>query len=450
MPPNSYQTRHFYTLVLSCLAALVMLLSSTDASAACEGLPGVGGVHMLCGSRAEAEALALDSVSPGIGHSERLVTVGPTEYTIPSGPHAGRVAEGYVRPECYEGGTVWGCGYGSAVYGWWFKGNACTTKEGESYEAWQYTAAWPPVSGGCGQSGCKVTHQIISSPMPSPIEGQIIYRARSTYTGDECGIDDEPTDEVDEEDLGDGWKCDPKTGMCTDPDGNGKLCTFNPDGSRSACVDYKPGDGTEPKPEDPEKPDDPRDEESVSGGGSCDVAPACTGKNKIGCASLWQQWKTRCAVEKAGTTIGSNATCSNRLSTGYACIGDAATCGTLNNLHAIRCSIDGLSNVGDGGASEGDPDPNGKAAERAAIDAAGQGGDGLDGITPADAWANNSGSSGVGTGLFGGGGGCPTFPAVTVGNSTFTAPPQFCSIVAMIRLLFLAVAYIWALKIVGD
>lgn len=323
--------------------------------------------------------------------------------------------------------------------------NPCEDKEGDTYEAWQYTSGWPPAGGGC-TGECLVTHEALSRPLPSGIEGKVVYRARSTYTGAQCEIGDEQTEESDEEDAGDGWKCDPKTGLCTDPDGNGKLCTFNPDGSRSACVDYTPGDGTDPAPEDPEEPDDPRDQESVSGGGTCDAAPACSGTGKIACATLWQQWKTRCAVEKSGTTVGSNATCSERLSTGYACIGDTATCRTLNDTHAIRCSIAGLSNAGGGsGTGDGD-DPFDKAGERAAIDAASQHGDGNNGHEPGDAWVDGDEAE-LNANRLGTGGGCPTLPAVSVGGSTLVAPPAFCEHIAKIRLLILAIGYIIAVRI---
>lgn len=358
----------------------------------------------------------------------------------------------------FEGGDTAGpfscSGYyptASGSYPYNAPGSVCGDIVGGMAYTLRTSSSWPPSGVGCMDHdgvSCATIVDVISSPSATngPNGTVYTYGGQDTFTGAVCpaGEDRDPLDPQTDED---GWKCDPSTGVCLDPDNNPNVCTFNPDGSRSACVKKDPGDPNNPPPEPDPEPEDPRDKETASGGGSCTAAPACSG-GPIACATLWQQWKTRCAVEKAGTTIGSNATCSQRLSTGYGCVGDAATCRNLNDTHAIRCSIEGLSSVG-GADGDGD-DPFDKASERAAIDAASQGGDGLDGINPRDAWASPNAGAGVSTSLFGGGGGCPTFPAVTVGNSTFTAPPNFCSFVAMIRLIFLSVAYIWALKIVGD
>lgn len=331
--------------------------------------------------------------------------------------------------------------------------NPCEDKEGDSYTGWQYASTWPPVGTGCASaSECQISIAVESAPVPNG-SGLIAYWATSTYTGEQCDPDDPTPEEPGEDDAGDGWKCDPATGLCTDPDGNGKLCTFNPDGSRSACVDYKPGDGTDPGPEEPEEPNDPRENDTASGGGNCTAAPACSGP-AIDCAMLWQQWKTRCEVSDSRAKLtGSNATCSAALSTGYSCIGDAATCRNLNDTHAIRCAVSELANAegGPGGpGGEGD-DPFDKAGERAAIDAAGNEENGLGGVTPEDAWHTGDDSDMPGTGFFGGGGGCPAFPAVNIGPVAFQRPDAFCDYVAMLRLLFLVLGTIWAYQIViGD
>lgn len=333
--------------------------------------------------------------------------------------------------------------------------NPCADKEGDSYDGWQYASTWPPSSTGCGSaSECQISISTNSAPVPNGA-GLYAYWATSTYTGESCDPDDPVEEGPEEEDAGDGWKCDPSTGLCKDPDGNGKLCTFNPDGSRSACVDYKPGDGTDPEPEQPEEPNDPRENDRASGGGTCNAAPTCSGP-QIDCAMLWQQWKTRCEVSDARAKLtGSNATCSAALSTGYGCVGDAATCRTLNDTHAIRCAVSELANAEGGpggvpGDGEGD-DPFDKAGERAAIDGAGHEDNGLGGLTPDDAWADGDASDMPGTGFFGGGGGCPAFPVVSIGPVAFQRPDAFCDYVAMLRLLFLVLGTIWAYQIViGD
>lgn len=454
--------RKFYLLAAAFVLALAVCWPF-HAAAGCNSVSGICDTQAEALAAVKAACLPFAAPHPLAGAS----VAGYYDTNLSSGTYQGVNYLGFSRAEVQNpsGGLAACNGYSPfSRYAWIAPGpNHCAAEAGQTFKGWGASTTWPPISSTtCSPNGCAQSETIESAPVRQdrPTGGPLYnYYGTATKTGVACTFD--PTkedphidDPATKPDAGEGWKCDPATGLCTDPNGDGKLCTFNPDGSRSACVPYKPGDGTDPKPEDPDKPDDPRDEESVSGGGSCDAPPACTGTNKIGCSTLWQTWKTRCAVEKTGTTVGSNATCSERLSTGYACVGDAATCRNLNDTHAIRCSIAGLSSAGGGttgsGDGDGDGQDDGKAAERAALDASGQGGDGLEGLTASNAWSSPTGGSGVGTGLFGGGGGCPVFPAVTVGASTFTAPPEFCSYVAMIRLLFLAVAYIWAIKIVGD
>lgn len=338
----------------------------------------------------------------------------------------------------------------------------CAANAGQSFSGWGSSWSWPP-SGTTCNDGCQQTETISSAPVvtnpyrngvPTPLYN---YYGTATSTGQDCNTDpnsDDPgIDEEQGQDAGEGWKCDPATGICTDPDGNGKLCTFNSDGSRSACVPYVPGDGNSPAPvPDEGDPNDPRKDEAAAGGASCDAPPSCSG-GAIGCATLWQQWKTRCAIEKGSAAVGSNATCTEQFSTGYGCVGDAATCRNLNDSHAIKCAVLKMASATGGGTGTGggDGDPFGKAEERVAIDAASSGDDGLSGLTQADAWASPTAGQGVSTSFFGGGGGCPAFPQVMIGPIAFQRPDAFCDYVAMIRLLVIALGFIWAAQIViGD
>ena len=430
------------------VGAFLCIATSSTANAACDG--------NFCDTEAEAQALSLSKCTawnPANGSPAAYKST-----TLHSTSYNGVVYDGWYSTQV-GGRDMYGCTTytPNSLPTYWRRDalpNPCADKQGQSFTGWGASWVWPP-SGSTCNAGCSQTETVSSAPIvtngtrngaPAKLYN---YYGTATYTGETCTTDpdgDNPSIEDDPgEDLGDGWKCDPTTGLCEDPDGNGKLCTFNPDGSRSACVDHKPGDGTDPAPPDEEEPNDPRDKKTSTGGGSCDAAPACSG-DEIGCATLWQQWKTRCEVVASRATIsGSNAVCSQALSTGYACIGDAAACRTLNDTHAIRCAAEALA------SACGGVDPFDKAGERADLDAAGQGGDGSETFNPSAFW-NSPGQSGPGISdsLFGGGGGCPTFPAITVGGSTFTAPPEFCGLVEMLRFLFIAVAYIWALRIVGE
>ena len=52
---------------------------------------------------------------------------------------------------------------------------------------------------------------------------------------------------------------------------------------------------------------------------------------------------------------------------------------------------------------------------------------------------------------YGGGGSCPVIEVTIPGIGTsWTPPPVFCSIIAALRLLFIAVATVWAVRIVGS
>jgi hypothetical protein len=75
--------------------------------------------------------------------------------------------------------------------------------------------------------------------------------------------------------------------------------TYNPaTGQTQTSVSGSTAEGVEPD----------KEGNTASGGGGCDIAPACSG-DAIQCLMLYQQWETRCAIEsladqKNGTLIG--------------------------------------------------------------------------------------------------------------------------------------------------
>lgn len=156
------------------------------------------------------------------------------------------------------------------------------------------------------KGGCEL--DIVGNPLetvPGRVQGQpvVYYRFDQTYTGETCTPGEPAEDDFSEQD--EGKQCVPSLGICVTEDGENEYCTFNPDGTPSACVpavDYD-NDGTpdeeDTQPGDPENgADDGEGDEgdnAASGGGTCGAAPACSGDG-IACAILYQTWATRCAV----------------------------------------------------------------------------------------------------------------------------------------------------------
>lgn len=233
------------------------------------------------------------------------------------------------------------------------------------------------------KGGCEL--DIVGDPLetvPGRVQGQpvVYYRFDQSYTGDTCTEGAPPDDDFSEQD--EGKQCVPSLGVCVTADGENEYCTFNPDGTPSACVpavDYD-NDGTpdeeDTQPGDPENgADDGEGDEgdnAASGGGTCGAAPSCSGDG-IACAILYQTWATRCAV--------------------------------------VNLDLDG-----DGGSPGG---------EDGGVDTTGMGDAndfGDSGVTAANAWrpgvGEEGGPSGVSdfdtTGWLGGSRSCPVFPVVDV------------------------------------
>lgn len=318
--------------------------------------------------------------------------------------------------------------------------------EAEPYQYWIQgsRASLDSLPGTVCSNGCRYTVTrvdsfclVVAPVLPGNPNDRCGVTERATPTGDNCtGTEgDSPDGEMPND--GQGWHCDAGTGVCFDPNDKPHYCTFNSDGSRSACVPQMsngPGsqdgdgdgipDGDDISPGDPNNgEDDGRGDESdnyAAGGANCDVPPVCRGDGIL-CNSLHQQWRTRCAVEK---------------------LGNAAT-GEGGGLN-VR-----IGGVG-GGTGNGDGDDFDKAGERAAIDAAnaGAGSEGLEGLTPGDAWSDGGDGESFGTGRFGGGGGCPAFPAFSINGVAFQRPEQFCTMVGIIRLLLLASCLIFCASLV--
>jgi hypothetical protein len=151
----------------------------------------------------------------------------------------------------------------------------------------------------------------------------------------------------------------------------------------------------------------------ASGGGDCNNPPACDGDG-IQCNQLFQQWKTRCAVEKAGAIVtGTPEICES----GYTCTGDSAQCAQVALLRKTACTnvvvgneaaqelLNGLKN------GPGD-NPN---------------------LDPMSVWASDDGDIDPDDSGFGLSRACP--PGVTVYGKTISPNCDMVAIIAAIVLL---------------
>jgi len=160
------------------------------------------------------------------------------------------------------------------------------------------------------------------------------------------------------------------------------------------------GDNGDTADEDPTNGDDDGEgnesDNSAGGGGTCQAAPTCTGDG-IACATLHQQWQTRCAIERLATQLAS----------------------------------------GDGGTGEEPPPDEG--------DDWGEG----DGSTPS--WQEvEVGSELLDTGGFMGAGSCPTWGPLELLGTSYALPQVHCDILEWIGYLVVMVALVVAARILGS
>ncbi|NJC46977.1 UNVERIFIED_ORG: hypothetical protein GGR78_000198 [Xanthomonas campestris] len=87
---------------------------------------------------------------------------------------------------------------------------------------------------------------------------------------------------------------------------------------------------------------------TASGGGTCDAPPSCSGDG-IACNALYQQWRTRCAVEgQGGKVTGNPGDCRAP----YTCEGNPTGCAQIAVQRASLCQGTGTE-TGPGGAVSG-------------------------------------------------------------------------------------------------
>ncbi len=232
------------------------------------------------------------------------------------------------------------------------------------------------------------------------------------------------------------------------------------------------GDSADIAPEDPTNGEDDGEgnekDNTSSGGGDCRFPPQCTGDG-IACNTLFQTWKTRCAVEAQGGAISGNP---GDCRSSYSCDGNATGCAQLAVQRAQLCQSPGTDNGGEatvgGGGSCSQPyvcsgDAIGCAQLRQAwladcrvkslFDGNGDDDMGTD-LSPGDFIGV---SETVGDGVLDASGwlsgrSCPalTDPAFAgLGNSVSTGVTALCNGVSALAVFVLVLAYLHASWIIG-
>ena len=235
-------------------------------------------------------------------------------------------------------------------------------------------------NGGAGE-GCMLVAADASptSSTPGSSGGQATTwnSWQMTYSGETCDPGTVDQDDFFNEDpTTPDRQCNVDLGVCVNADGTTDYCSFNPDGTPSACVpaqDYDNDgidDGDDSDPTTPEDMDDDgtgdETDNTASGGATCEQPPTCKGDG-IQCAMLLQQWRTRCAVMGEGQLLA-NTACDSAYE--LKCTGiSTADCYALHYAKKTACAA---------GAEGGDY--AGAEAEVAGLNAAYTGPDGTEDI----------------------------------------------------------------------
>lgn len=276
--------------------------------AACYGI--LGG--FICDSEVEAKAhQQANSTGFTGGYYYDPVFTETGILTMAGGPHAGRKYRG--RWECRRSnGTNMKVGCGSSPgHAYWWVGPSSQECEARNTDPAQTPGPGLYLDSQVGDrciGGCILT--IVGNPI-EVVQGRVqgqpanFYRFAREYSGETCDGTEPPSD-TELIPTDEGPECNASLGVCVTPDGRTDYCTFNPDGTPSSCVPAEDFDNDGILDEDDPDPSDPQDSNDsgegdekdnvASGGASCRTAPSCTGDG-IACAQLYQQWKTRCAIE---------------------------------------------------------------------------------------------------------------------------------------------------------
>lgn len=209
----------------------------------------------------------------------------------------------------------------------------------------------------------------------------------------------------------------------------------------------KDSDGDGEADDDDEDPENDTDKESFSGGDSCNAPPTCNG-SPIMCGQARIQWRIECNTRKSRNVSGGSCG-AVPICTGEKC--DALEYSSLVMQWRTACALEKAT---PGGGTSGDNQDvidhlsAQTLAERTAIRAEGTE-DGLVGDEESKIWAEEGEGEVPSSGLLGGGGASCTF-SITIRGKTIGMSPQAYQILAFIRWLFIAAAYVWVAVQLGK
>lgn len=225
--------------------------------------------------------------------------------------------------------------------------------------------------------------------------------------------------------------------------GDGQCAAGEAKGKDGTCKKDKNGDG---KPDEEEGDEDPN-KDSASGGDSCDAPPSCSG-NAIQCMQVKVQWRIDCNTRKNRNISG--GTCSAvPICTGDKC--DAMEYASLLQQWKSACALEKLANKSDGGSGNNSSDSNGNGVPDVL--------EGTGTVTdPGDGTSDVQGAKrfglGVSTSLLDrenifGAGSCPQPPSFQFMGATISGDefPYWCKAMTILRSLILLFGAFTALKI---
>jgi len=234
----------------------------------------------------------------------------------------------------------------------------------------------------------------------------------------------------------------PATGKCIP--GEGQCAAGEARRDNGTCGKDSDGDGK--ADEDDDNPDNDPKKDTASGGDSCDAPPACSG-NAISCIQVKIQWRIDCNTRRAANISGGSCN-AVPVCTGKNC--DAMEYASLMQQWKAACSLEKIAKK-DGDKDDDGTDGNGNGVPDA-LEGTGDVADAGDGKADVDG-AKRFGI-GVSTSLLSqdnifGSGSCPQPPTfkymgTTVSGSDF---PYWCQAMAILRGLILIFGAFTALKI---
>ena len=221
--------------------------------------------------------------------------------------------------------------------------------------------------------------------------------------------------------------------------GDGQCAAGEAKGKDGTCKKDANGDG---KPDEEEGNQDPN-KDSASGGDSCDAPPSCSG-NAIQCMQVKVQWRIDCNTRKNRNITG--GTCEAvPICTGYKC--DAMEYASLLQQWKSACALEKLAGKAPGQSGGDGTDANGNGVPDALEGAIGSAGAGE---TPnVTKFGAGFSTSVIDRENIFGSGSCPQPPSFQLMGQTISGAdfPYWCQAMAILRSLILIFGAFTALKI---